>query len=289
MAAFGNPGRTSSTSTQTSWASNPPSFALSGTPPTSTETSPAQTPSKPSKSGVKTTKTKSRPAQEPSDPTNSDIQTTNTASLPAPTPPKRKARTVLTAEQRLDRHKRAEAVRRNRIGTGWTILRKWTPPEFKLQVNKADCKKETLIAAGDWLEHIQQDNNELEKKLNALIEKHGPLPEWYLTAQTQLQQQQGLLPSPPLSLSLSPSPPPQQQQQQQQPAVPPQLFDDTPPAIQWDPITRQHIFLPPPQQPNLGYGYSPHPQDNHMVPEEDCMRLPQDNYMVPEEDYMRMT
>ena len=261
-----------STQTSPSLGQSPFSHRSSDSQTTRTTPSPAHRPSKPAKSGLQTTKTKSRRARGPSNPTNSGTPTASTTSGPATNPPTRKARVRLTAAQKLDRHKRAEAVRRNRVGKDYNNLRdEWTPRAFKLPVKKWNCKKESLIAAANWLEQLQKGNNELEEFYNALTDVHSLITDGFPTAQTQLQ-----LPSPPLSLSQS-SP---YQQQQQPPAAAPQLpFPNYDPRdyINHQPISlfpQQQANPTPPPQPNQGYPYyPPRPQDDLMVPEEEFMRM----------------
>ena len=157
-----------------------------------------------------------------------------------------KATTALTREQKLDRHKRNEAIRRNQIASAWKKVMGWVPAEFKLVCNKSDAKTQSLEAAVDWLGALKAGNDELENTYKALLEAHGLISEGYLMAQTQLQeqqqqyQQQFQLPTPP-----SNSPP------HPQPAFEAdQLFNLD---VNWDDPSQQMLFeslqelTPPPQ------------------------------------------
>ena len=166
-----------------------------------------------------------------------------------------KATTALTKEQRNDRHKRAEAIRRNEIGSGWGKVMGWVPAEYKIPCNKTDAKKESLEAAANWLQDLKAGNDELENTYNALLEAHGLISEGYLTAQTleQEQQQHQQLPTPP-----SQSPPHPQPAFEAYP-----LFN---PALPWDDPFQQTIFPPlqeatPPPQLNQGYEFYVSPAD----------------------------
>ena len=224
--------------------------------------SPAQTPSQP----AQTNDTTSVTAQEPANPPNSGLQTAQTTSHPAATLPTNTARTPLTKEQKLDRHKRAEAGRRNRIARNLNYLcDEWNAPEFRLPVNKWNKKKESLIAAGNWLEQLQSGNDELENIYNAMLETQRLLTESHPTSQAQTQEQLGLLRyTPPLSQS-----PPDEQPGAWFPPVfpdlnqlPPQLPNALPP--------------PPPPQPNPYQHYPPSPRDDPMLVDEDFSAYPAD-------------
>ena len=231
--------------------------------------SPAQNPSQP----AQTNDTTSLTAQEPANPPNSGIQTAQTTSHPAATLPTNTARTPLTKEQKLDRHKRAEASRRNKIARSLNNLcDEWNAPEFRLPVNKWNKKKESLIAAGNWLEQLQSGNDELENIYNAMLETQRLLTEGHPTSQAQTQEQLGLLRyTPPLSQS----PPDQQPGAHFPPSflayapghhpnqLPPQLPNALPPP-------------PPPSQPNPYQYYPSPPRADPMLADEDFSAYPAD-------------
>ena len=285
---------------RSSWVS-PFSRRTSGSK-SNTTSSPAQKLSKPAKSGLQIIETEAREAQGPSIPRNQINETTSLMSRePAnppksgmqtaqitPRPTKRGTRTPLTKEQQLNRHKRAEEVRRNRIGTSYKSIRdQWIAEEFKVSCNKKNKKYESLVAAGDWLEQMQSGNDELEGILNALKDTYGLLTEGYPTSQAQARQQQGLPPSPPLSQS-----PPDHQPsaffppsfpeygQGQLPSPPANPFQRSPPAPLDDPMVSGDVFTvsrfpapdPPfdPQQDLVGY--PPDPHDPRTVSEQEFMR-----------------
>ena len=266
-----------------------------------TTSRPAQNLSKPAESGLQIIETEARVAQGPStplnqingttslmsqgpvNPPNSGVQTAQTT----PRPTKRGAKTPLTKEQKLNRHKRAEVVRRNRIGTSYESIRdRWIPEEFKLPGNKKNKKYQSLVAAGNWLEQMQSGNDELEDILNALKDTYGLLTEGYPTSQEQARQQQGLPPTPPLSQS-----PPDHQPaayfppsfpeygQGQLPSPPANPFQRSPPGPHDDPMVTEEVspdFSPlAPDSPlgpqHLSWDY-PEPHDPHMVPEQYFMR-----------------
>ncbi|KAK0513758.1 hypothetical protein JMJ35_003480 [Cladonia borealis] len=225
-------------------------------------------------------------AQGPANPPNSGMQTAQTT----PHPTTGGAWTPLTRKQKLDRHKRAEGVRRNKIGTGFEFLRdQWIPEEFKLPCNKRDKKYQSLIAAGDWLEQMQSGNDELEGILNALKDTYGLVTEGYPTSQAQVRQQQRLPPTPPLSQSPSdhqpaalfpPSFPEYGQGQLASP--PPNPYQHHPPAPRHDPGVPEEVFT----------GYGPLAPDPLHCPEEYFMGypdLPHDPRMVHGEVFKRMT
>ena len=159
-----------------------------------------------------------------------------------------KAKTALTEEQKKDRHKRNEEVRRNRIASALKKVKGWVPAEYKLRCNKTDKNTEYLTAAVDWLGSLRAGNDELENTYNALLEAHGLISEGYLAAETQLQEQQQHQQQLQLLTPPSDSPP------HQQPAFEAdQLFnlDD----VDWNDPSQQMLFeslqeatLPP--QPN---------------------------------------
>ena len=161
----------------------------------------------------------SGPAQEPSNPTNSDTQPANATPDPAINRPggkgtkAGKARTAFTEQEKKDRHKRNEVIRRNRIASAKEKMKTWVPAEFKIQCNKTDNWTEYLTAAVDWLVKLKAGNDELENTYNALLEAHNLISERYLEAETQLQeqqqqqhQQQLQLPTPPTNSPPHPQP-----------------------------------------------------------------------------------
>ena len=87
----------------------------------------------------------------------------------------------MTVEQRKDRHKRAEAVRRNKIVSEWGKVMGWVPAEYMKPGKKAFAKKQSLEAAADWLKDLKAGNDELENTYNALVEVHGLITEGYPT------------------------------------------------------------------------------------------------------------
>ena len=225
-------------------------------------------------------------AQGTANSSNSGMQTAQTTSHPTTGG----AWTPLTRKQKLDRHKRAEGVRRNKIGTSYEFIRdQWIAEEFKLPCKKRDKKYQSLIAAGDWLEQMQSGNDELEGILNALKDTYGLVTEGYPTSQAQARQQQGLPPTPPLSQS-----PPDHQPaamfppsfpeygQGQLPSPPPNPYQHHPPAPRDDPMVPEEVFS----------GYRPLAPDSLLGPQQDLMGyppFPHDPRMVYGEVFRRMT
>ena len=268
------------TTTSPSLGQSPFSRRTSGSQTINTIPSPAQDPFQP----AQTNDTTSLTAQEPANPPNSGIQTAQTSSHPAATLPTNTARTPLTREQKLDAHKRAEAVRRNRIANGFEGLRdEWNAPEFRLPVNKWYCRKESLIAAGNWLEQLQSGNDELENIYNAMLETQRLLTEGYPTAQAQMQEQLGpLRNTPPLS----------QSPEDQQPGAffPPSFLEYAlGPYPNQLPPQLPNALPPPPSQPNPYQHYPSPPRYDPMLAEEDISAYPadaQDPRMGYEVDFM---
>ena len=285
---------------RSSWVS-PFSHRTSGSK-SSTTLSPAQELSKPAESGLQIIETEARVAQGPSTPLNQINETTSLMSQrPAnstnlgmqiaqttPRLTKKGTRTPLTKEQQLNRHKRAEEVRRNRIGTCYQSIRdQWIAEEFKLPGNKKNKRYESLVAAGDWLEQMQSGNDELEGILNALKDTYGLLTEGYPTSQAQARQQQGLPPSPPLSQSPSdhqpsaffpPSFP--EYGQGQLPSPPANPFQRSPSALHDDPMVTEDVFP-------VSRSLAPNPP---LGPQQDLARYPPDPHdprMFSEQEFMR--
>lgn len=262
------------TTTSPSLGQSPFSRRTSGSK-TMTTPSPVQNPSMPVESSLQITNTKRRPAKKSANPPNSGIQIAQTTSHTAPTPPTRTARRGLTREQKFDKHKRDEAVRRNMIGNDFRFLRdEWTPKEFKLPVNKSDCKKESLIAAADWLESMLSGNDDLEAILNAAEDTYGVMTEGYPTSHLQLQQQLGILPHTPPP-SHSPPVPDQQPAASFPPPSFPEYGQGNSYLNQLPPQLADFDFQPLPlSQPNTYQQYYPPvPQDPRMLPEQDFMQM----------------
>lgn len=140
-----------------------------------------------------------------------------------------KAKTAFTEQEKLDRHKRAEKVRRNMIASAKKKVMAWVPEEFKLNCHKTNNLTESLEAANNWLGATKADNDELENTYKALLEAHGLIDEGYLMAQTQLQEQQQ-----------------QYQQQLQLPTPPSKSPPRSQPAVEANSVQE----ATPPTQPN---------------------------------------
>ena len=92
----------------------------------------------------------------------------------------RKARTLLSADDKKYNHKEAEARRRNRRAEALERFKQFVPESFKDGTTKQNSEAKIFDSGANWLEWIKKDNDRLQDRIDRrLAELRNARPQGY--------------------------------------------------------------------------------------------------------------